>query len=90
MIDRYKRSCRDCENFGTRMCPNSYFCFDRPEKPYFILKTSIYMRQLKLRKAFDQFTDLIFWLMICATVVAFIIVVLIGAEAFVQHFLANQ
>lgn len=28
-----KRECSNCSKHGTAMCPNSYFCYARPDKP---------------------------------------------------------
>ncbi len=28
-----KRECQNCSKHGTAMCPNSYFCYARPDKP---------------------------------------------------------
>lgn len=70
------RDCEDCSNWGTDRCPNSYYCWDTPDKPYFFPKSK---RVTRYSRAI--FEGIIYTIAACLLIVLFTALFLIVGSA---------
>ena len=75
MLEYLRRDCRNCKRRHDSTCPNSYFCWDMDNKPFFIETDEARTKREQLIERVDKIEEFLAYAVFCVIAICLLSVV---------------
>ena len=84
MLEYLRRDCRNCKRRHDPTCPNSYFCWDTDNKPFFIETDEARTKREKLIERANKIEEFLAYAVFCVIAIDLLSVVIMTVSVLVR------
>ena len=84
MLEYLRRNCHNCKRRHDPTCPNSYFCWDTDDKPFFVETDEVRAKRERLIERVDKIEVFLAYTIFCIIAICGLSMILMAMSALVR------
>ena len=84
MLEYLRRNCHNCKRRHDPTCPNSYFCWDTDDKPFFVETDEVRAKRERLIERVDKIEVFLAYTIFCIIAICGLSMLLMAMSALVR------
>ena len=84
MLEYLRRNCHNCKRRHDPTCPNSYFCWDTDNKPFFVETDEVRAKRERLIERVDKIEVFLAYTIFCIIAICGLSMLLMAMSALVR------
>lgn len=85
MLEYLRRNCHNCKLRHDPRCPNSYFCWDTDDKPFFVETDEARTKRERLIERVDKIEVFLAYAIFCIIIICGLSMLLMGISELVRR-----